>query len=307
MAHYIVQRLVAAVLLTFGISVLVFLIIRLIPGDPALVLLGTNAGDPVLVHRLHAQLGLDLPIPVQYVHWISGVVRGDLGYSYGQEQPVTTLIGENFPYTLELTLVGLGISVIVGVFLGVLAAIYRNSIIDTVAMGLALISLSIPSFWLGLLLLILFAVKLQWFAVFGGTTIKGMVLPAVALALSGAGFTARFVRSSVIDARRRQHVVTARSKGLTRRRVLFRHVLRNALLPVLTVVGIQFGSLLSGTVVIETVFSRPGIGRLLVNAILAKDYLTVQGIVLLVAILYALTNLAVDLLYPVLDPRIAQR
>jgi ABC-type dipeptide/oligopeptide/nickel transport system permease component len=307
MAHYIAQRLVALVLLVFGISVLVFLIIRLIPGDPALVLLGTNAGDPVLVHRLHEQLGLDLPIPVQYVHWISGVVRGDFGYSYGQGLPVSTLIADNFPYTLQLTIAGLGLSIVLGVFLGVLAALHRNSIIDTLSMGLALIALSIPSFWLGLLLLILFSVKLHWFAVFGGTTLKGMVLPAVALALSGAGFTARFVRSSVIDARQRQHVTTARSKGLPRRRVLVRHVMRNAILPVLTVVGLQFGSLLSGTVVIETVFSRPGIGRVLVNAILAKDYLTIQAVVLLVAILYALTNLAVDLLYPILDPRIAQR
>jgi ABC-type dipeptide/oligopeptide/nickel transport system permease component len=305
--HYIAQRLAAVVLLAFGISVLVFLIIRLIPGDPAIVLLGTNAGDPALVHRLHHQLGLDEPIPVQYVHWIAGVVRGDFGYSYGQELPVRTLIADNFPYTLQLTIAGLGLSIILGVVLGVLAALYRTTLIDTLSMGLALVSLSIPSFWLGLLLLILFSVNLHWFAVFGGTSLNGLVLPAVALAFSGAGFTARFVRSSIIEAKRRQYVTTARSKGLTGQRVLLRHVMRNAILPVLTVVGLQFGSLLSGTVVIETVFSRPGIGRLLVNAILAKDYLTVQAIVLLVAILYALTNLAVDLLYPILDPRIAQR
>jgi len=307
MAHYVAQRLVSVLLLAFGISVLVFLIIRLIPGDPAIVLLGTNAGDPALVHRLHVQLGLDKPIPVQYVQWISGVVRGDFGYSYGQNLPVRSLFAQNFPYTLQLAVAGLALSLIIGVFLGLLAALYRNTMVDTVAMGIALVSLSIPSFWLGLLLLILFSVNLHWFAVFGGTSLKGLVLPVVALAFSGAGFTARFVRSSIIEARRRQYVTTARSKGLTKRRVLVRHVIRNAILPVLTVIGVQFGSLLSGTVIIETVFSRPGIGRLLVNAILAKDYLTVQAIVLIVAILYALTNLAVDLLYPILDPRIAQR
>jgi ABC-type dipeptide/oligopeptide/nickel transport system permease component len=304
---YVAQRLVGIFLLTFGISVLVFLIIRLIPGDPAIVLLGTNAGDPALVARLHQQLGLDEPIPVQYLHWIWGVLHGDFGYSYGQQQPVSTLIRENLPATLKLTAAGLALSLLFGSLIGVVAALRRNSVTDTVAMGFSLVLLSIPSFWLGLILLVIFAVNLHWFAVFGGDSLKGLVLPAVTLAASGIGFTARFVRSSVIDAARRQHVVTARAKGLRGRDVLRRHVLRNAMLPVLTVVGLQVGALLSGAVIIETVFSRQGIGRLLVNAILAKDYLTVQAVVLIVAIAYAVTNLIVDLLYPVLDPRIARR
>lgn len=307
MTGYVAKRLAAIVVLAFGISVIVFLIIRLIPGDPAIVLLGTNAGDPALVARLHHQLGLDKPIPVQYVHWIAGVVRGDFGYSYGQDQPVSRLITQNLPYTLELTAAGLFFSFVVGTLLGIVAALKRNTIVDTVAMGFALAGLSFPSFWLGLLLIVVFAVHLHWFEVFGGTSLKGLVLPSVTLALSVAGFTARFVRSSMIEAGRKQHVVTARAKGLTRHQVLRRHVMRNAVLPVLTIVGLQVGSLLSGAVVIETVFSRPGIGRLLVNAILAKDYLTVQAIVLIVAVLYALTNLLVDLMYPLLDPRIAHR
>ncbi len=307
MTGYIAKRLAAIVVLGFGISVIVFLIIRLIPGDPAIVLLGTNAGDPALVARLHHQLGLDSPIPVQYVHWIAGVVRGDFGYSYGQDQPVSRLILQNLPYTLELTAAGLAFSFVVGTVLGIVAALKRNTIIDTVVMGFALAGLSFPSFWLGLLLVVVFAVHLHWFEVVGGTSLKGLVLPAVTLALSVAGFTARFVRSSMIEAGRKQHVVTARAKGLTRHQVLRRHVMRNAVLPVLTIVGLQVGSLLSGAVVIETVFSRPGIGRLLVNAILAKDYLTVQAIVLIVAVLYAITNLLVDLMYPLLDPRIAHR
>lgn len=305
MAAYLARRLAAVVVLAFGISILVFLIIRLIPGDPVLAMLGTNAGSTTEINRLHKELGLNLPLPVQYLNWIGGVVHGDFGYSYSQNVPVSQLIDQNFPYTLELTAAGLGLSILIGVILGVIAAVKRNTIVDTIAMGIALIGLSMPSFWLGLLLISLFAVTLRWFAVFGGTSLNGLVLPAVALGISGAGFTARFVRSSVIDAMRQQYVTTARSKGLQARLVLRRHVLRNAILPVLTIIGLQFGNLLSGTVVIETVFSRPGIGRLLVDSILSKDYLTVQGVVLIIAILYALTNLLVDLLYPVVDPRIA--
>lgn len=307
MGGYLVRRLVAVLLLAFGISIAVFLIIRLIPGDPAVVLLGTNAGDPALVARLHRQLGLDQPIPLQYLQWIGHVLTGDLGYSYQQQRPVTSLIAENFPYTFELTVVSLAASVVIGGIFGTIAALRKNSIVDTIVMGAAISGFSIPSFWLGILLLLLFAVGLHWFAVFGGTTPKGMVLPALALAVAGSGFLARFVRSSIIDARQRPHVVTARSKGLAGGRVLTRHVIRNAIPPVLTVIGLQFGNLLSGTVVVESVFSRPGIGRLLVQAILAKDYLTVQGVVLLVAVLYAIINLLVDLLYPILDPRIAAR
>jgi ABC-type dipeptide/oligopeptide/nickel transport system permease component len=304
---YVIRRLLAVVLLVIGISMAVFLIIRLIPGDPAAVLLGTNAGDTAMVRQLHRELGLDEPIPVQYLQWVGHALTGNLGYSYQQQRPVTSLIAENFPYTLELAVFSLALSLLVGATLGTVAALKKNSIVDTLVMGVAISGFSIPSFWLGILLLLLFAVALHWLPVFGGTTPKGMVLPVITLAVSGSGFLARFVRSSVIDARQRQYVTTARSKGLTQPQVLLRHVIRNAMLPVLTVVGLQFGNLLAGAVIVETVFSRPGIGRLLVQSILAKDYLTVQGVVLVVATLYALINLAVDLLYPVLDPRIAVR
>ena len=307
MTSYVIRRLLAVVLLVIGISMAVFLIIRLIPGDPAAVLLGTNAGDTAMVRQLHRELGLDEPIPVQYLQWVGHALTGNLGYSYQQQRPVTSLIAENFPYTLELAVFSLALSLLVGATLGTVAALKKNSIVDTLVMGVAISGFSIPSFWLGILLLLLFAVALHWLPVFGGTTPKGMVLPVITLAVSGSGFLARFVRSSVIDARQRQYVTTARSKGLTQPQVLLRHVIRNAMLPVLTVVGLQFGNLLAGAVIVETVFSRPGIGRLLVQSILAKDYLTVQGVVLVVATLYALINLAVDLLYPVLDPRIAVR
>jgi ABC-type dipeptide/oligopeptide/nickel transport system permease component len=304
---YILRRVAAIVPLTFGISVVVFLIIRLIPGDPAIALLGTNAGDPALVARLHRQLGLDLPIQVQYLRWIGHVFHGDFGYSFGYQQSVASLLAANFPATIALTFAALVLSLLLGGAIGVGAALWRNSAVDTAGMGVALTFMSMPSFWLGLLLILAFAVELPWFDVVGGTTLKGLVLPAVTLALGSAGFNARFIRSSVIQARAQKHVITARAKGTTRGQVLRRHVLRNALLPVATVVGLQVGQLLSGAIIVETVFSRPGIGRLLVQAILSKDYLTVQAVVLIIAVIYAVTNLLVDLLYPLLDPRIGTR
>jgi ABC-type dipeptide/oligopeptide/nickel transport system permease component len=307
MTNYVVRRLLSIVALAFGISVLVFLIIRLIPGDPAIALLGTNAGDASLVARLHHQLGLDLPVHVQYLHWIGNVLRGNFGYSYGDQRPVSSLLAANFPATIQLTLAGLALSLLFGCLLGVLAAVRRNRPTDTVSMGLALTCMSIPSFWLGLLLILLFAVKIPLFEVVGGTSLKGLVLPAVTLALGSIGFNARFVRSSVINAQQQKYVITARAKGITTWQVFRKHVLRNALLPILTIVGLQVGQLISGVVIVETVFSRPGIGRLLVQSILSKDYLTVQAVVLIIAVIYAGTNLLVDLLYPVLDPRVGNR
>src|SRR5262249_34089349 len=223
---------------------------------------------------------LDQPIHVQYALWIANVLHGNFGYSYGQQQSVSSLLAANFPATLQLTVAGLGLSLLFGTVLGVVAALKRNRGADALTMGVALTFMSLPSFWLGLLLILLFAVELPWFDVVGGTSLKGLVLPAVTLALGSIGFNARFVRSSVIAAKAQRHVLTARAKGISRFQVLLRHVLRNALLPILTIAGLQVGQLLSGTVIVETVFSRPGIGRLLVESILAKDYLTVQATVL---------------------------
>lgn len=307
MSNYFLRRLMSIVALAFGISVLVFLIIRLIPGDPAIALLGTNAGDATLVARLHQQLGLDQPVQVQYLRWIGNFLKGDFGYSYGDQRSVSSLLAANFPATIQLTLAGLALSVVFGSLLGVLAAVRRNRAADTVTMGVALTCMSIPSFWLGLLLILLFAVKIPIFDVVGGTSLKGLVLPAVTLALSSIGFNARFVRSSVVSAQQQKYVITARAKGITGWQVFRKHVLRNALLPILTIVGLQVGQLISGVVIVETVFSRPGIGRLLVQSILSKDYLTVQAVVLIIAVVYAVINLLVDLLYPVLDPRVANR
>ncbi len=307
MLRYVGGRLAAIMALAFGISVLVFLMIRLIPGDPIIALLGAQAGDKELILRLRSQLGLDEPMITQYVDWLGNVLRGDFGYSYGHQRPVAELLAVNFGPTLQLTLAALILSVAFGLFLGTAAAVKRNRLPDTLGMGVALAFMSIPSFWLGLLLILAFAVTWPIFDVVGGTSARGLVLPAVTLALGTIGFNARFVRSSILAIQVQKHVLTARAKGLRRSAVLIRHVLRNALLPILTVVGLQIGNLLSGTVVVETVFSRPGLGRLLVDSILSKDYLTIQAVVLLISIVYAFTNFVVDLLYPVFDPRIARR
>jgi ABC-type dipeptide/oligopeptide/nickel transport system permease component len=307
MLRYVGGRLAAILALAFGISVLVFLMVRLIPGDPAIALLGAQAGDKELIVRLHRQLGLDEPMLQQYLTWLGNVLTGDFGYSFGLQRPVLELLSMNFVPTLQLTVAALVLSVAFGLLLGTLAAVERNRPADTLGMGVALAFMSLPSFWLGLLLILAFAVAWPIFDVVGGTSAKGLVLPAVTLALGTIGFNARFVRSSLLAAQVQKHVLTARAKGLTRAAVLVRHVMRNSLLPILTVVGLQIGNLLSGTVIVETVFSRPGLGRLLVDSILSKDYLTTQAVVLVISIIYAVVNFAVDLLYPVLDPRIARR
>jgi len=307
MTRYLLRRLGGLVALLIGISVLVFLMIRLIPGDPVTTILGQSASDPALVERLRTQLGLDRPLLAQYLSWLQGVVVGDFGYSYSQQRPVTQLIAANIGPTLGLTVAALVVTVGIGLLLGVLAGVRRGTPLDTGIMGAALTFMSLPSFWLGSMLLVLLAVKLPLFDVVGGSGLSGLVLPTVTLALGGVGFLARFVRSSVADTARQKYVTTARAKGLSNRSVVWGQVVRNALLPVLTIVGLQLGNLLSGTVIVETVFSRPGIGRLLVDSILQKDYLTVQAVVLLIAAIYAVVNTVVDLLYPVLDPRVAAR
>ena len=308
MGAYIARRLLAIVVLAFGVSLIAFSIIHLIPGDPVIQMIGYGQSSADEIRNLHHQLGLDQALPVQYVHWLGNVLHGNFGYSYYSTTPVASLISQNLPYTVELAISALVVSLIVGIPLGIIAAIFRGSVIDTLAMIVSLASLSIPDFWLGILLITVFSVQFHIFPVFGGTSltsIQSLILPALALGTGTGGITARFVRASVIEAATKQHVVTARSKGVPRRQVFTRHVLRNAILPVVTVLGLQVGFLLSGTVITEVVFARPGIGRLLVDSILQKDYLTVQALVLLITLIYTTVNLIVDLIYPFIDPRIA--
>lgn len=283
---------------------LVFLIIRLIPGDPVVMMLGSNAADTALIDKVRAQLGLNLPIYQQYIIWAGNVLHGRLGTSYVNNMPVTLLMKLNYPSTLQLTVSALVVSVVVGLGLGIIAAVKQDTFWDVGLRTIALVGLAMPSFWLGLLLISLFGVTLKWLPVFGGTGWKAVIMPALALGIGGGSVIARFVRSNLLETIRLQHVTVARSKGVSASGVLRKHVIRNAILPIITVIGLQVGGLLSGTVVIEEVFSRPGIGVLLINSINDKDYPTVQIVILTFTVIFALVNLVTDLMYPFLDPRI---
>lgn len=303
-ATYIARRLAALILVAIVASMLVFLIIHLIPGNPVVLMLGQNASSQVDITRLTDELGLNLPLATQYWQWVVHLVHGQMGFSYGSSLPVLTLLESNYPATLQLTLAALVVTVVFGVPLGILAALKANSVFDTATMVLAMIGLAMPSFWLGLLLISLFSVTWHFLPVFGGTGLTSLVLPAITLGLGGGGVVARFVRSNMLETMHMQHVTVAKSKGVSGPKVVLRHILRNSVLSVVTVLGLQVGNLLSGTVVVETVFARPGLGRLLINAILNKDYPTVQVVILVLTLAYTLTNLVVDLSYPLLDPRI---
>jgi len=267
------------------------------------LMLGQYA-TPDRITGLRQELGLDDPLHVQYGRYLWRALHGDLGSSFRSQRPVIQEILDRFPSTMQLTLTALFLSVIVGVSTGVLAATARNRWVDGGLMAGALVGLSIPEFWLGIVLLIVFGVKLKMVPITGGTGLRALILPSVTLALAPAAVLARLTRSSMLEVIREDYVRTAWAKGLGGRSVIVSHVLRNALIPVVTVLGLQFAGLLAGTVFIENVFARPGIGRLVVNAIAARDYPMVQGIVLFTATVYAFLNLAVDVLYGFLDPRI---
>jgi peptide/nickel transport system permease protein len=306
MGAYARGRILRAIPVVFGVLTLVFLMVHALPGDPAEDIASRSPGMTQQdVERIRTQLGLDQPLYRQYWEFIARLVHGNLGRSIFNGQPVSTMIRQQFPSTLVLTLVAMSFAIVIGAVFGVLAAMRHNSWADTGSMFMALIGVSVPSFWLGLMLILLFAVKLRWVPVVGGTGFRGLILPALTLCVSPAAIIARLVRSSMLEVLRQEYVMTARAKGLTQRVVILRHALRNALIPVVTIVGLQFGLMLGGTVVVETVFARQGIGRMAVDAILAKDFPVIQGVVLLAALVYVIVNLAIDLLYSVLDPRIS--
>lgn len=303
MALYVLRRLLMLLPILVGVSLLAFAILHVTPGDPAVLMLGQYA-TPDRITGLRQELGLDDPLHVQYGRYLWRALHGDLGSSFRSQRPVIQEILDRFPSTMQLTLTALFLSVIVGVSTGVLAATARNRWVDGGLMAGALVGLSIPEFWLGIVLLIVFGVKLKMVPITGGTGLRALILPSVTLALAPAAVLARLTRSSMLEVIREDYVRTAWAKGLGGRSVIVSHVLRNALIPVVTVLGLQFAGLLAGTVFIENVFARPGIGRLVVNAIAARDYPMVQGIVLFTATVYAFLNLAVDVLYGFLDPRI---
>ena len=303
MGIYIARRLLALIPILVGVAIVTFLAIHATPGDPVDQILADNANREA-AENMRRQLGLNEPLPVQFARWFGGVVRGDFGRSLLTNIPVRDEILDRFPATVQLAVAGLLVSVAIGVPLGLLAAVSRRRWVDSAIMVVALGGLSMPSCWLGLLLLLLFGVRLGWFPVLGGSGLRALVLPAFTLGFVNAAIIARLTRSSMLEVLRNEYVTTARAKGLAERVVILRHALRNALIPVITVIGIQFGNLLAGTVIIESVFARAGIGSLAIRAIQARDFPLVQGIVLFFAALYVLTSLVVDLVYGFLDPRI---
>jgi ABC-type dipeptide/oligopeptide/nickel transport system permease component len=308
MTEYLIKRLVLAVPVLFGVSIAVFLMMHLIPGDPALAMLrGQPTVTPEDIDRVRHQMGLDDPIPVQYLKYIGRVLQGDFGESVKAHRPVLTMIREQAWPTIQLAMTAMILAVIIGITLGTISALRQNTWVDTLSMLVALFGVSMPSFWLGLILIYFFSVRLEWLPITGQGGWQRLILPAVALGMDFSAVTARLVRASLLEVLRQDYILSARAKGLHGRTVVTRHALRNALISVVTIIGLQFGFLLSGAVVIETVFARQGIGRLAITAILAKDFPLVQGIVLLSALVYVAINLLVDLSYSFLDPRIHYR
>jgi peptide/nickel transport system permease protein len=306
MWRYTGRRLLLLIPVLLGVTLLVFLIFYLTPGDPARAMLGEmgQGASPEALAALKHQLGLDRPWYVQYLDFLAKAARGDLGRSFRGDRPVVTEVLNRFPTTFQLTVLSLGLATLVGIPLGVVAAVRRNTWVDGLVMLLALLGVSLPTFWFGIMLMQLFALKWRILPPSGTGTWRHMVLPAVTVAMASIAFIARMTRSSLLEQLREDYIRTARSKGLPERKVVFGHGLRNAFIPVLTTLGLQFSGLLGGAVVVETVFSLPGIGRLTVDAIKGRDLPMIQGAILWVALIFSLVNLLVDLGYAALDPRI---
>ncbi len=307
MAAYLIRRFLMTIPVWFAILTLVFLMRPLVPGDPVKIMFFGRSTSPEVVEAMRHQLGLDDSLPVQYVHYVGNVLRGDLGTSITTRKPVTEEIINRYPATLKLAVGSLLVSILVGLVTGIFAAVYKDSLIDTAAMIFAMGGLSMPAFWFGLVMIYFFSVKLGWFSVIPDGSLKSLVLPAVTLGLIASSVVARLVRSALLEVLGQDFIRTARAKGLRERRVLIRHGLGNAMVPVITILGLQFGGLLSGAFIIEAVFAWHGIGELAVKAFAKRDFPLIQGIVLIVATSYVLVNLVVDLLYAFLDPRISYK
>ncbi|QYN31739.1 ABC transporter permease [Pseudonocardia sp. DSM 110487] len=311
MTSYLIKRVLALVPVLGVVAVVVFLLIHLTPGDPAAVILGPEASEAD-VQALRAQLGLNDPLYVQFLRWLGGVLQGDLGDSLFIRQPVTEVLADAMGPTLSLAILAELLAVVVAVPAGIVAARRRGTAVDRAFMGGALLGISVPSFLSGLFLALVFAVGLGWFPVAGfrpledglGRHLTYLVLPAIALGGLQAALIARTTRSSMLDVLTQNYMKTAKAKGLSEQVRIYKHALRNAALPVLTVIGQTFGTLIAGAAVVETVFNIPGIGQLVVNSVERRDFVVIQGVVLLIAVSYVLINLVVDVLYSILDPRI---
>jgi peptide/nickel transport system permease protein len=301
---FVARRVLAVVPVLFGVTLAVFSMLFLVPGDPVKMMLAEFVTNPDQIAQMRAQLHLDEPIFQQYGRFVGNAVRGDLGTSIRSRRPVATEIAENVGSTAQLALASMAVAIGLGIPLGLVAALGRNSWLDVAAMVVALLGVAMPSFWLGLLLIFAFSLHLGWFPATGGGDLHHLVLPAVTLGMIAAAIIARLTRSSMLEVLGQDYVRTARAKGLAWWGVVVRHALKNALIPIVTIFGLQFGNLLAGAVIVETVFSRPGLGRLVVGGILAKDFPLVQGAVLFVAVAYVLINVLVDVAYAFVDPRI---
>ena len=303
MLQYLIKRVALAAPVLLGVSIVVFTIIRLIPGDPAQVMAGQNATRDV-VEGIRNTLGLDRPIVVQFGIFLRNAARGDLGRSLFNGAPVVEELGQRFPRTIRLAVASMLVASLIGIPAGILSATRHLSWVDSIVMTLALVGVSMPVFWLGLNLILVFAVRLRWLPAIGHETALHLVLPSITLGAASAAIIARMTRSAMLEVLRQEYVRTARAKGVAESIVIRRHALRNGLIPVVTVVGLQLGTLLSGAVLTESVFAWPGVGRLLVDAVLARDYPVIQGAVLLIATTFVFLNVLVDMLYGALDPRI---
>ncbi len=303
MSRYLVRRLLLTIPVLLGVATLVFALIHLVPGDPAQAMLGEGAEQEEIA-SLRTALGLDRPLLAQYGSFLSGLVRGDLGKSFRYNTPVTEQIREKLPNTALLAMAAMGVAIVFAIPLGIIAAVYRGRAPDHIAMTIALAGISMPNFWLGPLMAILFAVYLGWLPVSGTGTPAHLVLPAVTLGAALSAILARMTRASLLEELRELYVLAARARGLSGTRAILRHAFRNSLIPVVTIIGLQFGAVLTGTIITETIFSWPGLGRLLIQAINYRDYPLVQGCILFISVTYVAMNLLTDLTYGLLDPRI---
>ncbi|MGE5653537.1 MAG: nickel ABC transporter permease [Bacillota bacterium] len=303
MFKYTVRRLLSLIPVLLGISFITFMLLHLTPGDPVSMMFGDNM-PTADIERVREALGLNAPLWQQFLNFLTKAVRGDLGMSFNYNRPVAGLVFQRIGATIELSVVALVISYVIAVPVGIISAVKQNTWIDDLGMIGALIGVSMPDFWLGLMMILLFAVQLKWLPPFGSGTWKHLVMPSLALGMSGAALTARLMRASMLEVIRQDYIRTARAKGLGERVVIYRHALRNALIPVLTVLGTRLGFLVGGATIIETVFARPGVGRLMVDSINRRDYPVVQGVVLVLATSIVIANILVDISYTLVDPRI---
>ncbi|TRZ40638.1 ABC transporter permease [Niallia circulans] len=304
MGKFIVNRMIAAGFVLLGSLLLVFFINYSLPGDAVDQMLEGTGATPEMAANLRIELGLDLPFHTQFFEYLKNIIKGDFGHSIVNNAPVLDKIITQFPATIALTIVSAILSIIFGITLGVFSAIHHNSVIDYVARLIGLFGISMPTFWSGILLILIFSVTLGWFPSIGSDGWITLVLPSIALGLVGSGAIVRMVRNSMLEVMNEQYILTLRSKGLSERAVMYKHALRNALIPSITIIGMMIGDMLGGAVVIETVFSRQGIGRLVADAITAKDLPVVQGVVFFSAIVYITINFLVDISYSVIDPRV---